>query len=261
MLSGNTFTYNGILSQIYNLAFMNITTEEDKSIGGNLEYVTYRQGKNPKNTIQEAKYNSNFEFEVEFVSEHRLDEDLDTIYNWLLNQPSYKKLYVGTDDFYYNCVFTNPSYQDYCGQDGHGIYAIKATMKCDSVFKWKEHNITYSADELMNVVSEVNTSSVREYTYPTLIIKTGNTGGNISVQNVTDNNRLVTLTNTLANDTITISYYPATIKSLLNDNNIAVFESFNKHFFRLLQGTNRIGIVGDISEITLTYQIGGLIKC
>ena len=189
------------------------------------------------------------------------DDNIDEIYAWLLNQPNFRKLYIdNNDEFYYNCVFTSASYISGSTNEGYGIYGIKATMKCDSTFMWKEVEYTYTSAELLNIVTHENISNVRESTYPTLIIKTGSTGGNITVQNVSDNNRLTTFTRTLANDTITLSYYPALVNSYLNDNDELVYESFNKKFFRLLQGTNKIGIVGDISEITLKYKIGRLVR-
>lgn len=261
MITGNTFTYNGKSSEPYGLRFLIIDTNANKEIGGVLEYTTFKNNKAPNITIQDANYNSTFEIEIEMISEHKLDNNIHEIYDWILNQPNFKKLYIdNNDDFYYNCIFTSAEYIDGCTDEGYGIYGIKATMKCDSTFMWKDVEYTYTSAELSNVVTHENISNVREYTYPTLIIKTGSTGGDITVQNVSDNNRLTTFNGTLANDTITLSYSPALVNSYLNDNDELVYESFNKKFFRLLQGTNKIGIVGDISEITLKYKIGRLVR-
>lgn len=261
MITGNTFTYNGKSSEPYGLRFLIIDTNVNKEIGGVLEYTTFKNNKAPNITIQDANYNSTFEIEVEMISEHKLDNNIREIYDWILNQPNFKKLYIdNNDDFYYNCIFTSAEYIDGCTNEGYGIYGIKATMKCDSTFMWKDVEYTYSASELSNVVTHENISDVRGYTFPTLIIKTGTSGGNITVQNVSDNNRLTTFTGTLANNTITLSYYPTLVSSYLNNNDVLVYESFNKKFFRLLQGINKIGIVGDISEIVLKYKIGRLVK-
>lgn len=272
MISGNSFTYNGISSDKYGLKFLQMDTEPNKEIGGVLEYTTFKNNKSPKQTIQEVTYNDVFEYEVEMISERKLDKvykdkddkdvkDIDFIYKWLLNQPNYKKLFVENNDgYYYNCVFTNASYIEANGAEGWGIYGIKATMKCDSTFMWKDVTFTYSKSELQEVVSHDNITDVREYTYPTLTIKVGETGGNIIVQNVSDNNRLTEFTGVLADDTLTLSYFPAFVKSELNNNPQLVYESFNKKFFRLLQGENKIGIVGDIASITLEYTIGRLVR-
>ena len=262
MIIGNSFIYNGKSSDIYGLRFLSVNTDENKEIGGVLEYTTFKGNKFPNTIIQEVSYNSVFEIEVEIISEHKLDNNIDEIYNWLLNQPDYKKLYINNnDDFYYNCVFTSASYIDGGGIDGWGIYGIKATMKCDSTFMWKDVEYTYTSAELVDVVTHDNISNVREYTYPTeFVIKTGESGGNITVQNISDNNRLTSFSNTLANDTITLFCFPALVKSYLNDNDNLVYEAFNKNFFRLLQGTNKIGIIGDIDEITIKYKIGRLVS-
>ncbi len=279
MISGNSFTYNGISSDQYGLKFLQMDTEPNKEIGGVLEYTTFKNNKNPKQTIQEVTYNDVFEYEVEMISEHKLDKvyedengkdvkDIDFIYKWLLNQPNYEKLFVENNDgYYYNCVFTNASYIEANGAEGWGIYGIKATMKCDSTFMWKDvkntydkSQFTYDNAELKDVVSHNNITDVREYTYPTLTIKVGKAGGDIIVQNISDNNRLTQFTGVLKSDTLTLSYFPAFVKSECNNNPQLVYESFNKKFFRLLQGINKIGIVGDIASITLEYTIGRLVR-
>lgn len=264
MLIGNTFTYNGKSSEPYGLRFLIMNTDENKEIGGSLEYTTFKNNKKPNMIIQDTNYTSVFEYEVEIISENILDYDIDGIYDWLLNQPNFKKLYIDEENeshrFYYNCIFTNASNITVGGKDGWGIYGIRATMKCDSSFMWKDVKYTYTSTQLKNVVTHKNISNVREYIYPTLTIKIGTTGGDIALQNVSDNNRLTTFSDTLPNDTITLSYYPALVSSFLNDNDNLVYESFNKNFFRLLQGVNKIGIVGDISEITINYTIGRLVR-
>lgn len=261
---GNTFVYNGKSSCPYELRFLVIDTEENKEIGGTIEYTTFKNNKSPRETIQNISYTTPFEFEVEVISDTRIDKYINEIYDWLLNQPNYSKLYIddtdGNNGYYYNCVFTNASYINGGSQDGWGIYGIKATMKCDSAFMWKDIERKYTATQLANVVSHYNESSVREYTYPTLLIKIGGSGGDITVQNVTDNNRLTKFTNTLANDTITLSHFPSIASSELNKNDVITYEAFNKNFFRLVQGVNKIGIEGDISEITLRYKVGRLVR-
>lgn len=259
MITDNKFIYNGKSSDLYGLRFLIIETEVNKEIGGVLEYTTFKNNKSPHNTIQDVDYNSTFEIEVEMVSEHKLDDKLDEIYDWILNQPNFKKLYIDNNDgFYFNCYFTSASFIDGFMDDGYGIYGIKSTMVCDSTFMWKDVSFTY--DNLSDTITHENISNVREYTFPTLKIKTGDAGGNITVQNISDNNRLLTISNTLPNDTIIISYQPMMISSYLNNNKQLVYDSFNKNFFRLLQGTNNIGIVGDITEITLEYKIGRLVR-
>ncbi len=261
MISGNSFTYNGISSDQYGLKFLQMDTEANKEIGGVLEYTTFKNNKSPKQIVQEVTYNDVFEYEVEMISEHRLNGDIDVIYKWLLNQPNYEKLFVENNDgYYYNCIFTNASYIEANGAEGWGIYGIKATMKCDSTFMWKDMEVSYDNAELKDVVSHNNITDIREYTYPTLIIRVGEAGGDIIVQNISDNNRLTQFTGTSAGDTLTLSYFPAFVKSECNNNPQLVYESFNKKFFRLLQGINKIGIVGDIASITLKYTIGRLVR-
>lgn len=256
---GEYFIYNGKSSEEYGLMFLNKDTEENKEVGGVIEYTTFKHNKSPNYIIQDINYNSYFEFEIEAISEKPLDEDIDSIYNWLLSQPDYKKLYVGDDEYYYYCIFTNSSFIKAYGPEGYGIYGIKATMQCDSMFMWKDVTNTYSNEELIETIVENNTSAVKEYTYPNLVIHVGGTGGDITVQNISEN-RLIKIHSALVGDIITINSFPCYISSYLNDNDVMVYENFNKQFPRLLQGENRIGIVGDIDQITLSYKVGRLVR-
>lgn len=257
---GKFFTYNNISSEQYGLRFLSLETSEDNQIGGVIEYTNYKNNKSPYNTIQEINYNSTFEYELEMISETILDDKINEIYNWLLYQTNYKKLFISGDtDYYYNCIFTNASYIKKLGSYGYGIYGIKATMLCDSMFMWKDEKYTYTNSQLINTVKHNANTDVREYTYPALVIKTGAVGGNITLQNITEG-RLTTIKSTLPNDTISLTSFPYTISSYLNTNSTLMYENFNKNFFRMLQGNNSIGIVGDIKEITLTYKSGRLVR-
>jgi len=255
------FTYNNVSSEEYELILASIDTTINQEVGGGFEYTTYRNAKSPQHKMQEIKYEKSFEYEVEFLSPYtKLDDKFNEICNWLLNRSNFAKFKLNSwSDEYINCIFTDAEKIQLFGEEGYGIYGIKATLKADSVFKWSEVSTTYTYDELVNTVNLENNTDVREYTYPTLIIKTGETGGDIVVQNVSDNNRLISITDALPNDTITISSFPKTITSLLK-NREPLYESFNKKFPRLMQGTNNIGIVGDISELTFNYKIGKVIN-
>lgn len=245
------FTYNGKSSEDFDLEIAYMDTEPNKELGGNFEYVTYRNNKSPINVIQNIDYNVQFEYDVEFFSAGHtiLDSELGDIYNWLFNQSEYCKFtYESWEGTYLNCVFTNPE-KIYVGGDyGYGVYGIKATLKADSNFLWKDEDITFTE----NNFTLNNRTFLREYTYPTVTIKTN--GGSVTLQNITDNNRLTSFVDTLSGDTLTISSYPRSVKSYLNKNDLLTYESFNKIFPRLVQGENKYGFVGDITEVNFKYK-------
>lgn len=260
--NGDYFTYNGVSSEIYGLVIASIDTEINQEFGGSFEIRTYQNIKQPRNVIQNINYNKVFEYEIEFISlEHKLDDNINQITNWLLNRNTYGKFALSSweNGVYINCIFTESEKIKMYGEEGYGIYGIKAKLMADSVFRWTTATATYTNDQLVDTITLNNKTDVRGYTYPKLVIKTGLNGGDITIQNISDNNRLVTISDTLANDTITITSFPRTITSYLNDNKILVYQSFNKKFPRLLQGDNRIGIVGDIASLTFEYEIGKVV--
>ena len=257
---GSHFTYNNISSETYGLILAQINTREKLSVGGDLDYYHHTSNYYPKKTIIDFKPKEEITtYDVEIISEDIInDVAFISILNWLNNQPNYRKLRFSTDEYigyHFNCIFRNIEKILAGGKDGYGIYGFKATIECDSDYMWADELVsqTYSRNQLIQVAEHINESMLRGYTYPTLSIKTGTTGGDITIQNVSINNLLVKFEDLLPNETITMKSYPKTLTSSLRQN---VFPNLvnNKNWFKLIQGKNNIGIVGDVSSITITYE-------
>lgn len=292
MLSGSYFIYGSTVDDIFlsekeGIQFLNLETTENKDTGGSFNFTTFRSNGSPQHSIQNINYDSTFEIEIEMISENRLDiglidgiPSLDYISGKLLNHQEYKPLIVyshphsiyDTSDTasivdelrrkygYYMCIFTNPTYITAIGGDGYGVYGIKATMKCDSVFRWMDKSVTYTNSQLLDTVVLYNETYCNNCTYCILTINVGNMGGDIIVQNISDNNRLTSIKNTMPNDVITIRCFPHEIQSYLCPDRQLIYDSFNKNFFRLIKGANKLGIDGDISSISIQWQEGRLVK-
>lgn len=249
-----SITYNGVNYDNYGLRFLLIDTTENKEVGGVLEYTNFKTNSDIKNYIQDIKYTEGFNYPVELVSE-RLISDIvfREIINNFANQPDYCKLEFNNDlqyaNMYFNCYFTNVEKIEYCGKDGFGIYGFKANMVCDSQFMW-ENPRTYIYTNFINNIIHKNTSEIRKYTYPKVIITTGGTSSIITITNITDNNR-ATILQGVENEIITIDYNPITIVSNLN---IDKFESFNRKPLRLVQGNNILNVTGNVLKIEIIYQ-------
>ena len=229
-LSGNNFIYNNTSSDSYGeLFFAQVETEDNRELGGNITYTTYQNNNSPIISIQSTKYATAFSYEVEFVSQTKLDDNMDNIAMWLLNQTEYKKMYVDSESLagkYFNCYFTNAQ----IGRYGDGIHVIKATMVCDSNFIWENKTeYKYTKAQLLNIVTHNNRSFVRGYAYPKLTITVGTIGGDITLQNVTDGSRLVSFTDTYPNENIIMTYFPKLITSNLREDSL-IYEQSNRKF-------------------------------
>ena len=251
-----SFTYNGINYDNYNLKFMLMETSEDNNVGGNLEYKTsdYASKITGRKSISKTKYSEVLNIPVEFFSESIIGrETFYEIEKNLFNQAKFAKLcFINDLDYeglHYNCYFTNVSKFESYSSQGFGVYGFKANMVCDSEFIWEE-NKTFTYTNFTSNITLNNKTSKRGYTYPKLKITMGLVGGNVQIQCITDNNRLISFTG-LANEVITLSYIPLTISSSLNADK---FTTFNKHWLQLVQGNNVFHVNGNVAKLEIIYD-------
>jgi len=265
-LDGKSFVYNGKSSEPYELFFANVDTKSNMNLGGDIELTTIKAKRSGKNYIQDTDYNKPLEFDAEIVTKTLITDDkLHEINAWLLNQLEYKKLYVNDPDYkyknvYFNCIFTSVERIEGCmGDQGYGTYGFKVTIKCNAPWAWEdEKTITYSTIPTNSYLVFNNTSDCNDYMYPTLQFTTGSTAVNIAIptdktvtiQQVTDNNRLTSVTNLSASETITMSVCPSVITSNLG---LDHYSKFNKKWIRFLVGENRFTVTGDVSELKIIY--------
>ena len=257
LLSGNYFTYNNVNYETYGLMFANVDNEEFNEMGGNFTINTFQNNNDIKNSILSIKYDQTFSFDVSIVTKTMLSiSDIATIQYNLFNQKSYKKLILNNNsdftDMYFNCIFTNPVKIVVGGKDGVGCYGFKLKMTCDSQFVWKDIIQTFNSTQLANNITVTNNSSNRNYTYPTVKITSGSTGGDISIQCITDNNRIIALSSVGNSELITMSHFPLSIKS----SQVNPFTTFNNKWVRLIQSNNVFHIDGDIIQVQFIYSEG-----
>lgn len=250
MITGNEFTYSGISSATYNLRILNINTEENKKIGGDMEYTTFRNRLSPKLKIIKTSYKDEaMSIPVEFVSETEItEENFLSMCTWLKGNSGYRKLTFNNNTTYsgycFNCYFDDLEKIQFTK-----YYGIKATMYLDSNFMWAENNEIVTSTTFPFVIN--NLSAVQIATHPiSVIIKVGATGGTVSLHNVTTS-ELTTITNTIPHEIITITTYP---KAIVGSGHDSIWEYFNKNWLYLISGNNSIGKVGDIVEVTIQYE-------
>lgn len=256
-LTGKTFTYNNKSSSYYGLFFANVNTTSSPSLGGDIAYKTLKMKRTGKHYRQDTDYNAPLEFDAEIITETKITQDtLHEINAWLFNQLDYKKLYIDDPDYAYNnvhlnCVFTNVERIEACmGNQGYGIYGFKVTIKCDAPWAWEdEQTSTYTSFSPYAVFH--NISDCNDYMYPKIQIKTGASGGDITIQQVTDNNRLTTIKNLVASETVILTPYPKMVNSSILVNH---YEDFNKKWLRFLVGENRFTVTGNVAELKIIYM-------
>lgn len=270
-LSGSYFIYNGVTSRKYGLMFAHASTDRETALSGESESNTiYSKDGRRRFFIGDSYENSAMEFDIEVITddEHALDvATRREIEKWLFYQPDYRKLYIDApcDNFketydiingeqkqlYLNCRFVNPEKLE----SGSGTVGYKFTVECDSGMAWQDP-VTYtysfnSSGSSFNTVIAVgvDTDSV-DYVYPKVTILMGNVGGDITITNLDDDPvRATTFVELTQNTTFTM--HGNGINYVSGDN---YMKFSNRNFVRLLDGENRISILGDIAEIKFEFQ-------
>lgn len=270
-LSGSYFIYNGTTSRKYGLIFAHASTDRRVALSGESESNTiYSKDGRRRFFIGDSFESSALEFDIEVITddEHVLDTSAKReVEKWLFYQSDYRKLYIDAPcdnsketydiingeqkQLYLNCRFTNPERLE----SGSGVVGYKFTVECDSSMAWQDPVLhTYSFDstgDSFNTVITVNTDTdSADYVYPKVTISIGETGGDITIMNLDDDpTRATTFVGLTQN--ITFTMHGNGINYVSGDN---YMKFSNRNFIRLLNGDNRISILGDIAEIKFEFQ-------
>lgn len=270
-LSGSHFIYGGVSSRKYGLIFANANTERMLSLSGEIrsEAVYNRSGQR-NYLIGESFIDSPLSFEAEIILDG--DRCFDAylrreVEKWLFHQPDYRKLYVDPDDdcygetyelvngiqkkLYLNCRFVNPSKIEGNG----GLFGYKFLVECDSCMAWQDavsyEFVTNHVDESSNSIISVNVDSdLNEYIYPRVTIQMGEVGGSITLSNNTDEpSRLTTFVDVPPHMSIVMN--GDGINYISGDNYLRFSD---KNFIRLIDGENKLALIGDIKNVTIEFQ-------
>lgn len=268
---GSHFTYRGISSraQNYSLILSNVDTSRYTALNGSIEGVTvFNKNAKKRYLIDDDYSESPLSFDVNITTEcgETLSvADRRTIEKWLFNRPQYSKLYLDAEDdttgetsetidgvvkrLYLNCRFVNPTRLEY----NNGIVGYKATLEADGNMWWQDPvTKTFNLNQGSNAsrtVSVVVDTDLPDYIYPTVTIVMGNTGGDLTIINQLDSNsRLTKFVGLSRNVTLTL-------KGELGYVSGQYYEKFDmRNFPRLLDGTNNITVMGNVSTISFEFQ-------
>jgi hypothetical protein len=254
---GNSFIYNNVPSELYDLRIISFDSggkaDYDSGIESDLQVDTiYRKSKANYYGRSHNKQLS-FEFTVGSFNQISMD-DQNLIKAWLLGSPNFTKLQIVQDDMsniYYSAIITKATDIHV----GNFSYALNLVVTCDSPWAWEEAKILNKNYTSGGVETDsfnfFNQSVDQDYNYPIIQFTTNAIGTSFSLTNVTDASRVFTFTGISANETITCDCYN---KILTSSTGLYRLNTFNKHWFRLIQGNNSISLVGAINNFKMTYQ-------
>ena len=182
------------------------------------------------------------------VNQRRLDlekyldrYEIDEIASWLTGHNSYHWLEIEQEDMEYiryRCIVSDLSIVSY----GNIPWAMKATIICDGPYAYMyPQDFSYNVNGSMEF-SFINESSHNGYYMPILEFKP-RTGGSLTIENITDHNRLFSLSEIPAGAaSVVINNDTGVITNSLGVN---LYPNFNFKFFRLVRGYNRIKVTGN----------------
>lgn len=267
-LAGCHFTYDGISSREYGLWFANADTSAYTAINGETKTVTVFSSRgNRKFYVSDSLVDSPVSIGVEIFTDdaHALSvQEIKEIEKWLFNRKGYFKLYVDIADdcfaetyeivdgveyrYYFNCRFINPRKI----QGNGGIPGFACVMECDSLTLWQDA-ITktiepeFAEDGSAEFSIDIDTV-MDEYVYPSVKFTVGETGGDVMLVALDDEDR----TTSFSGITALIEFTMDGNYNYISGGNYTKFQS--KNFVRLLPGQNRFVLTGDITEIEFTYS-------
>lgn len=267
-LAGCHFTYAGVSSREYGLWFANAETSAYTSINGDTQTVTVFSSRgNRKFFVSDSLVDSPVSIDVDILTDdaHALSvQEIKEIEKWLFNRKGYFKLYVDIADdcsaetyeiidgveyrYYFNCRFINPRKI----QGNGGIPGFSCTMECDSLMLWQDA-ITktivpeFAEDESAEFTIDIDTC-MDEYVYPIVNFTIGESGGNIMLVAIDDDNRSTSFVDL----TPLIELSMDGNYNSISGNNYTKFQS--KNFVRLLPGQNRFVLTGDVTKLEFKYS-------
>lgn len=261
MIYGMPFIYNSIPSEIYNASLVFLDGDYTKRTSGSgVEIITDSIRRNAKVLYLDATQSPPLEFDVEIVLDEPVDLFVFTqIKDWLGGEISFKELQICADnfaDFYFNCYIELKEDLIYAG----GYRGVTATVHCDAPWAWQheeELEYTFEDTSVPHLVQFNNLSADSESLRPTIEITAANSG-DVSIVNMSYQNRETKFSNLLQGETVTLDNLYGFISS---DTGLRRVANFNKVFLKMDKGMNDLAISPNISKLKIKYQnakrIGG----
>lgn len=251
-----SFTYNGEMSEYYNLqiASMDSGGATSNNGSGSIDIIDDFIFRNPVPYFYGVKYNSKLSFPVAFFSPDEVTAvDISYIQQWLFGDLQYRNLAIvqpDMDGIYFKCIFTDPQII----KAGNLIRGISGTAICNSQWAFTyPRTITYEYGSAPSdtEIRFFNNSHYKGYNRPIVSFKMDSSGGDLSVVNESDDSREFLFESLSARETITTN---SSLGQVQSDLGLRRLSNFNKNFLRLKNGLNVLKVTGNISELSITYE-------
>jgi hypothetical protein len=254
---GRSFVYGGVVSDYYGLSIGELDASgANESMGSSgMEIKEQKIFRRPTPFFLGATPSPKLSFSMSAFSEDEITADFFALIQKIFfSSRTYKKLQILQDDvaeIYFDCILNDPKII----RVGNLLRGISFTVNCSSPFAFnfpKTTTYTYTTPVVNNTVVFNNSSDDNDsYLYPSNIITMNSFGGNMSITNLSDSNRVFQFTGLSANEVITIDN---SLQTLTSSTGLKRLSTFNNHYLRLIPGLNSLRIQGSVASVTMTCQ-------
>lgn len=249
------FVFDGVPSQRYGLILCNIDkSNASESGGGSIKLHTDKTLKMSNNYLLGVEQDEVLTFKVVMASLAPLNRiDVGTIQTWLFANSTYKKLQIIQPDMstvYYNCILNNPRVISY----GSYPYAFECDVICDRPWALDYgHTYNYNIATTPYEFYHNNTSQDGQILLPKIEFTTNSDNATVTIINITNNNYTTEFTKLSNGETICIDNELKIVSSSLGEG-IKRLSNFNLHWFELVPNANKIKVIGNVSNLKISYQ-------
>jgi hypothetical protein len=265
---GNSFLYSPLgvydtfVSSNFGLTIASLDSNgiTNSNQGSEISPIVKKLIRNPKEYVYGFEQSPVLEFDFTITSELSLSaQDRDYIASKLFGQQQVGKLQIVQDDLtsiHYEGIFTK-SETIFIGNVQQGW---KCHFRSFSPFAYGEQiTVTKSYyDVVSDTINVMNLSRNAYYTYPLLTFTMNSYGGDILIQNNSEDSRQFIFTGLSAYEVITTDNER---QILTTSTGLKRVEKFNLKWLRLIPGLNELYFLGNIANFTLSYipfnKVGG----
>lgn len=255
MFYGRAFIYGGVPSEQYGLYIADLDANGiNQSMGSTaMEIMEKKIFRKATPYFFGSTPSPKLSFSFSAYAENEIDAiQFEAIQKWLFSSRTYQKFQIDQydiQDVYFNAILNSPQ----INRVGNLIQGFSCTVECNSPFAFKfpqTTTYTYTASVVDSTEIYLNLSDdIGDYLYPdSLVVTMNNIGGDFSITNLDDSNRVVSFTGLSANEVLTISPLYQTISSSTGLKRLGLS---NKKFLRLVPNINRLRIQGNVASIVM----------
>lgn len=255
---GRSFIYDGVPSETYGLYISYIDSNAvNTSMGSSSvdirEETIFRR---PTPYFYGSTPSPKLSFDMSVFSEQEIDaHTFELIQKWLFSAREYKNLQIDQPDIqdvYFKAILNKPEIV----RVGNLLQGLSFTVECNSPFAFKFPKVT-TYTYVVSVVDSTETfynesDDAGDYLYPTSMVITMNTeGGDVTITNTQDSNRVVSFTSLLPSEVLTIS---PSLQTISSSTGLLRLSNSNKKFLRLVNGLNSLRIQGNVASVVMTNE-------